>query len=243
MIPLALVAAGIVGPLAGVAPAGSAPDTPASGAAQPSRAEGAPAWRGTIWTGTLRSGVRSLRVATEVRIGYDRDLFNHWISQGEGCDTRDRVLIAEAKVAPTIGADCALSDGEWRSYYDGVTTTDPGTFDVDHMVALAEAWDSGARRWNEGTRQRFANDLGDARTLVAVTASSNRSKGDQDPAEWMPAERGCRYVREFVAVKIRWSLSVNPAEKRFLADKAASCKDVTLTLRRAKIGKERQPGR
>ncbi|MEJ7832497.1 MAG: HNH endonuclease family protein [Nocardioides sp.] len=189
------------------------------------------------WEGDLPAGVRSLRLAIEVRRGYDRDLFRHWVDRdSDGCDTRDEVLIAEATTGPSVGDDCTLSRGSWTSYYDAASTRDSSTLDIDHMVPLAEAWDSGARAWNAGTRERFANDLGDVRSLVAVTASANRSKSDQDPVEWMPAREGCRYVRQYVAVKIRWSLTVDRAEKRFLRSKAASCPDVTLTVRKASIG-------
>ena len=84
------------------------------------------------------------------------------------------------------------------------------------MVPLAEAWGSGARSWTARAAQSYANDLGDARSLVAVTDNVNQSKGDQDPAEWMPTYDKCRYLREWVAVKIRWRLSVDSAEKTAL---------------------------
>ena len=93
-------------------------------------------------------------------------------------------------------------------------------FDIDHLVPLAEAWDSGAGGGPPAPGERYANDLGDPRTLVAVTASANRSKSDQDPAEWLPALGQCRYVRQWVAVKIRWSLKVDAAEKRALLARA-----------------------
>lgn len=84
-------------------------------------------------------------MAGEVRTGYDRALFPHWIdADGDGCDTRREVLIAEAVEPPSIGAGCYLTGGRWLSLYGGIETTDPGTFDLDHVVALAEAWDSGA---------------------------------------------------------------------------------------------------
>lgn len=223
--PIALLPLGLVLALTVVV----SPAAPAAHAAPTS------ATRVVRFDGTLRSGVASLRVAREVRTGYDRDLFTHWISQGDGCDTRDRVLIAEATRTPDVSPDCELSNGEWFSYYDGVRTTDSSTFDIDHMVPLAEAWDSGARRWNPDTRERFANDLGDPRSLVAVTASSNRSKGDQDPAEWLPTDRKCHYVKQFVAVKIRWSLSVDATEKQSLGARADACRDVTLKVQTAVI--------
>jgi hypothetical protein len=64
------------------------------------------------------------------------------------------------------------------------STTNASGFDVDHFVPLAEAWDSGAANWDSATRQAFANDLDFSMSLIAVTASSNRSKSDRDPAEW-----------------------------------------------------------
>ena len=101
--------------------------------------------------------------------GYDRDKFRHWTDADGDCqDTRDEVLRAESLIA-TSG--CDITEGEWRSYYDGVTTEDPSDLDIDHMVPLAEAWDSGAKQWTKKTRERFANDLGDRRSLVAVTAA------------------------------------------------------------------------
>lgn len=181
---------------------------------------------------------RELPVAREVRRGYDRDKFRHWIdADGDGCNTRYEVLIAEATVKPTVDSGCWLSGGEWYSYFDGQRTTNPSAFDVDHLVPLAEAWDSGARRWNAGTRKRFANDLRDKRALVAVTASSNRSKSDRDPAEWLPPREAahCRYVREYVAVKTRWRLTVDRAEKRALLTVARSCKNVVVRVRPARV--------
>jgi Protein of unknown function (DUF1524) len=189
----------------------------------------------TVVTKHLRGMVRALPVRAERRDGYDRDKFVHWISQGSGCDTRDVVLYREAVVKPEIEDGCSLVGGRWRSYYDGKTTTDPSTFDVDHLVALAEAWDSGARRWTGATRKRYANDLNDPRTLVAVTASSNRSKSDSDPQDWLPPRRPCRYVREWVAVKTRWSLAVDRTEKRALTDLAGECKNVTLRVELAAV--------
>ncbi|WP_254185598.1 GmrSD restriction endonuclease domain-containing protein [Nocardioides panacis] len=132
---------------------------------------------------------------------------------------------------------CDIQRGKWRSYYDGAVTRDSTSFDIDHLVPLAEAWDSGARRWNAETRKRYANDLGDRRSLVAVSASSNRSKSDQDPAEWMPDLGQCQYVRQWVAVKIRWTLKVDAAEKRALLAQAKHCANTTVTVRRAATGR------
>jgi hypothetical protein len=187
------------------------------------------------YSAPLRQAVADLPVATEVRTGYDRDKFKHWIdADGDGCSTRYEVLIAEADDPVTVGSGCSLSGGRWFSYYDRVSWTSPSDVDIDHMVPLAEAWDSGARRWSAATRERFANDLGDRRSLVGVTDNVNQSKGDQDVAEWLPEFSRCRYLREFVAVKIRWRLRVDSAEKSAMRSLAKSCDNATLTVKRAR---------
>ena len=155
----------------------------------------------------------NLAVATEIRTGYDRDLFPHWIdADSDGCNTRYEVLIAEAVVTRRRSARRARSaGGRWYSYYDNRSLDRAADLDIDHVVALAEAWDSGARNWTTSRRRAYANDLGDGRALIAVTDSVNQAKGDRDPATWMPsyAPARCRYVGEWVAVKIRWRLTVD----------------------------------
>lgn len=198
-------------------------------------AVGAPASADTV-SQPLRAAVAGLPVATEVRTGYSRSLFPLWIdADGDGCNTRYEVLIAEATTRPGVGAGCTLSGGRWYSYYDNVSWTDPADLDIDHLVPLAEAWDSGARNWTTTQRRAFANDLGDARDLVAVTDNVNQAKGDQDPGTWMPSyiSARCRYVGEWVAVKLRWRLTVDTGEKNALAGYAGGCADVTITVTRA----------
>jgi hypothetical protein len=181
----------------------------------------------------LRTLIADLPVATEIRTGYNRDLFTHWIdADSDGCNTRYEVLIAEAVTAPSVGSGCTLTGGRWYSYYDGAYWTLPSDIDIDHFIPLAEAWDSGARTWTAAQRQSFANDLGDARSLAAVTDNVNQSKSDQDPAEWMPplSSVHCRYVGEWAAVKTRWGLTVDSAEKSALTAYAASCTNSTITV-------------
>ena len=177
---------------------------------------------------SLPEAIASLKVADESRAGYQRTSFKHWVDEDkDGCSTRNEVLIVEAKVKPTVGARCAISGGEWFSYYDSKTVTSAGGLDIDHMVPLAEAWDSGASQWDAAKRERYANDLGDDRSLIAVTAASNRSKSDQDPAEWLPpsVEVKCRYLSEWVATKLRWALTINAAERDALTQKSEGCTD------------------
>ena len=206
---------------------GSAPRTTVEddGSAQ----EGDPADEPTSQIDRIVSLLNELTVVVEQEGGYDRDLFKHWVdADGDGCDARREVLIAEAVVAPSIGSRCALSDGEWLSRYDGKTTSGNGSsFDVDHMVPLAEAWESGAHNWTADRREEYANDLGYADSLIAVSASSNRSKGARDPAEWLPPTQGvhCWYAAAWVQVKTRWNLTVDQAEADKLQSVLAGCDD------------------
>ena len=165
-------------------------------------------------------------VITDDQIGgYSRNLFKHWIDvDKDGCNTRYEVLIAEAVVKPKVGADCYLTGGRWRSPYDGKVFTNPTSLDIDHMVPLAEAWRSGAWAWTAAQRMDFANDLEDSRSLLAVTASLNRSKGDRDVAAWLPAKAQCNYISNWIAVKWRFDLSVDPIEGEFLQTKITACK-------------------
>ncbi|MFF3503454.1 HNH endonuclease family protein [Streptomyces sp. NPDC003247] len=100
------------------------------------------------------------------------------------------------------------------------------------MVPLAESWDSGAYAWSAAEREAYANDLGDDRALIAVSAASNRSRADQDPATWLPpaAAYRCQYVTDWVAVKTRWDLSVDPAERTALSEELSHCADAPVTV-------------
>jgi Protein of unknown function (DUF1524) len=196
--------------------------------AAPARASG--------YSAPLRTAIADLAVAAENRSGYDRHLFPHWIdADGDGCNTRYEVLIAEAVTAPSVSDPCVPSGGRWYSYVDNRYWTAPSDLDIDHFVPLAEAWDSGARAWPTTRRRAFANDLGDPRSLAAVTDDVNQAKGDRDPAAWMPPYSGarCRYVAEWVAVKTRWRLTVDTTEKNALRSHANSCANITVTVTHA----------
>lgn len=144
--------------------------------------------------------------------GYDRDLFPTWITIEGTCDTREFVLERDGTDVGTDSA-CKATSGEWYSEYDGVTTTDPGSFDIDHVVPLAEAWRSGAADWTTDERKAFANDVDDSQ-LIAVSASSNRSKGDEDPSTWLPTETSfqCTYAKMWVGSKSHWDLAAQQSE-------------------------------
>lgn len=200
-------------------------------ALQPTSASAAQAERIAV---PLHTAVAELPVAVENRTGYDRSLFPHWVdADGDRCNSRQEVLIAEAFRPPEVDADCRLTGGEWYSYYDDAYWTVPTDLDIDHMVPLAEAWDSGARDWDTARRRAYANDLGDDRPLVAVTDNVNQAKADRDPAEWQPVQEKCRYAQEWVAVKLRWRLTVDEAEKAALTDLAGGCPNAPIVVQAA----------
>ena len=193
---------------------------------------GAPATAATSVSGTGLQLLARLSTAPEHPAGYAQALFVHWIdADQDGCNTRKEVLIAESRTTPRIGAGCSVA-GSWRSVYDGVTTTSASSFDIDHVVALKEAWDSGAWAWTAARRQGYANDLGDARSLRAVSAASNRAKSDKDPAQWLPPLTSfrCTYATEWVVVKVRWRLRVDTLERAALKRVLTACPARTVTV-------------
>ncbi len=171
-----------------------------------------------------------LGVAPENRLGYDRDLFPTWTDKdGDGCNTRREVLIAESLTPVTVGTGCSLSGGSWYSAYDGLSFTDLADVSIDHVVALAEGWDSGASVWTPERRERFANDLGVPWTLIGVSMRSNDGKSDLEPADWLPAVAAarCNYLADWLAIKVRWGLSVDQREHDAIASLAAPCQSTT----------------
>lgn len=188
---------------------GSGEDLGGEGAVGPDAVDRAPA------SNELLSVLASLTVAPEgARTGYDRGLFPHWDDEdGDRCDTRCEVLSAQRR-----------ADGFWLSEWDGYSTDDAGELHVDHVVALAEAWDSGAARWSAAQRDEFADHLPN---LLAVTASSNLRKSDKDAAEWFPsrAEANCLWASTVVRVKQHWSLTVDQAEADALGNLLRTCGD------------------
>ncbi len=159
--------------------------------------------------------LESIPIELETPDGYDRDLFEVWIdADGDGCDTRAEVLIRDAIEPPTTSPGCEVGAGLWYSVYDGVWLDEARQIQIDHVVALKEAWDSGARDWDDFRRIGFGNDLTSPLTLIAVSSSSNSAKGDADPSNWLPENEDdvCRYLAAWVVIKTTWELSMDESE-------------------------------
>ncbi|GAA3657679.1 HNH endonuclease family protein [Lentzea roselyniae] len=184
--------------------------------------ENPPAPTGSAPVGS--SDLGALTIAPEGKMaGYSRDRFPHWSSQGNSCDTREIVLQRQGADVKS-DKDCKAVSGTWNSAYDNVVIRDAGEADIDHMVPLAEAWRSGADKWTDDERKTFANDLGGIQ-LIAVTAKSNRAKGDQDPAKWKPPAQAywCTYAQHWISVKITYKLTADQAEHDALASMLKAC--------------------
>jgi hypothetical protein len=168
--------------------------------------------------------------------GYVRDAFgSDWVdTDHDGCNQRDDVLLRDAvpgttRVQQQGACDHDVLAGTWHDPYTGRTLTFTDLKDlrqaeaiqIDHVVPLAEAWVSGARHWSRERRELFANDLGE---LLAVDGPTNMGKGDGDPAAWRPRKGyQCAYARRWIAVKARYDLAVDPAEKAALDQMLGYC--------------------
>lgn len=159
---------------------------------------------------------------------YDRDDWKHWTDKDSDCqNTRHEVLIEESlkEVAFKRDKKCQVATGEWLDPYTGITVTDATKLDVDHMVPLKNAHDSGGWEWAKDRKAAFANEMGYADHLIAVTASANRQKGAKGPEEWKPANQDyrCDYAVDWVQIKVDWELSVTMAEWAALQDMLKTC--------------------
>lgn len=159
----------------------------------------------------------NLQPETDVA-GYSRARFPHWRTVGPpdgqpggpSCNADKWTKIRDRATGTVNG--CEVANGSWVSGYDNVTITNPSGLDIDHVVPLHEAWKSGADEWTDEERATFANDV--VVNLVAVSASSNRAKGDQDPKTWMPPNAGihCQYLTWWVEVKVKYDLDMDNNE-------------------------------
>jgi len=175
----------------------------------------------------LREVIDELVVVDEPRRkNYSRDLFDHWVDvNGSGCRARHDVLLDQAVdyVQRDGFGPCYIVEGDWYLPFDGQRFSGaPGDIDVDHVVALAEAWDSGADSWDARRRRQFAND---PLHLMVSDRQVNRDKADFDAGEWMPPRRDswCLTATMIALTKYRYSLTIDPAERRGLYEMAQTC--------------------
>ncbi|SOC48897.1 Excalibur calcium-binding domain-containing protein [Blastococcus aggregatus] len=188
--------------------------------------------------GTALAALAELAVKGRApRTGYDRDLFgNGWVdTDRNGCDTRNDVLARDltGETFKPGTRDCVVLTGSLADPYSGRTIAfqrGEGTSEavqIDHVVALSDAWQKGAQQWDADARARFAND---PLNLLAVDGPLNMQKSDGDAATWLPPATSfrCTYVARQVAVKVGYGVWVTQAEKDAMATVLSACPDEPL---------------
>jgi hypothetical protein len=166
------------------------------------------------------------------KTGYSREEFGNGWATVAGCDMRDRILRRDlTRKTYDAGDTCAVKSGRLNDPY----TATPVLFvrggasevDIDHVVALSDAWQKGAQRWTAGKRAAFAND---PLNLLSVDAHVNRAKGDGDAATWLPPNKRfrCGYVARQVAVKRKYRVWVTRAEHDAIERVLRACPAQTL---------------
>lgn len=168
--------------------------------------------------------------------GYSRDKFgNGWASLA-GCDMRNRILVRDLTDEILRDDNCVVVSGVLNDPYTGQTiqftrgNTTSDDVQIDHVVALSDAWQKGAQLLTDETRIEFAND---PLNLLAVDGPTNVAKGNSDAASWLPPNRDyrCRYVARQIAVKQRYRLWVSSAEKTSMTRVLERCPNQMLPLK------------
>ena len=159
---------------------------------------------------------------------YDRDDWRHWIDEDGDCqNTRHEVLIEESQPAVTYKSDreCQVDAGQWFGAFTATTIMEARKLDVDHLVPLANAHQSGGWAWTPARKEQYANSLEYPGHLIAVTAGANRSKGAKSPDEWRPPNESywCEYAVAWIAVKQTWELTATPPEAEALEEMLGMC--------------------
>ena len=161
------------------------------------------------------------------KTGYSRARFGPaWADvDGNGCNTRDDILARDLQERQMSGRCRVLAGVLAPDPYTGVLlrfVRGRSLVDIDHVVALGQAWQSGAAQWDDRKRLVFAND---PLNLLAVSASANRQKGDREASAWLPSNKGfrCAFIARQIAVKSEYGLSVTTAEKIAMGNVLSRC--------------------
>lgn len=198
--------------------------------------------------GTALAAAAALTVKGRApKTGYDRDQFGApWVDvDGNGCDQRNDVLNRDLTHKTFDG--CLVLRGTLHDPYTGRVIqfrrgeTTSAAVQIDHVVALSDAWQKGAQQWSSEKRTRFANDT---LNLYAVDGPTNEGKGDGDTATWLPSNKSfrCTYVAHQVAVKAKYKLWVTSAEQQAMVRVLSGCSAMKLP-KRAKIPAHPAPSR
>ena len=162
------------------------------------------------------------------KTGYTRSQFPHWSDPDRnGCDARNDTLKRDLKdITYKEGTrDCKVIAGQLLDPFSGkviIFSPTKVVIDIDHVVALSNAWQTGAAYFDKSVRTQIAND---PLNLLAVDSKLNRQKSDGDAATWLPPSKSfrCAYVARQVAVKAKYKLWVTEPEKVAITKILSSC--------------------
>ena len=166
------------------------------------------------------------------KTGYSRDEFGKGWGKTLGCDTRNIILYRDLTDIQLQG-ECTVAVGILQDPYTGkqihFTRAQGAAVQIDHVIALSDAWQKGAQQLTPEQRKKLAND---PLELLAVDGPANQAKGDADAATWLPSNKSfrCTYVARQIAVKQRYSLWVTTGEKQAMADVLKQCPEEPLPV-------------
>ena len=181
-------------------------------------------------TGSAAKALEALAVKGRApKTDYSRSQFGSGWSTVSGCDTRNIILHRDLQ-DPVLDEKCSVVSGTLNDPYTGtIINFVKGSSDVqiDHVIALSDAWQTGAQNLTREQRVQLAND---PLELIAVQGDANQQKSDSNAASWLPSNKAfrCQYIARQIAVKQKYTLWIIPAEKQAMLDVLATCPDQAL---------------
>jgi hypothetical protein len=140
---------------------------------------------------------------------YVRKEWKHWSDRDKNClNTKEEILKARSKsFVLTSKKGCRIKSGSWDDYYYPETINDMKQIDVDHLIPLKHAYDTGGANWSPEKKEQFAND---PENLVITNKKYNREKGAKGIDQWLPVNKAyaCKYVRDWIKVKKKYGLNL-----------------------------------
>jgi hypothetical protein len=183
---------------------------------------------------TARTELEKLTIRTETtKSGYKRDEFGSGWAGWDKCDTRQKILNRDLYDITLDSDNCTVLTGVLADPYTGETinftrgTSTSSAVQIDHVVALSNAWSSGAADWDKPSRVKLAND---DLELIAVDGPANMQKGAADASVWLPPSKAfrCQYVARQIAVKIKYALSITAPEHDAMTTILSTCPEQRL---------------
>lgn len=182
----------------------------------------------------VKQGTSAQKAMEEARIDgrafvsvYDRDAYNHWVDRDGDCQNERHELLIDTSQAPVTFRDrrkCYVATGRWYDPYTNRIYDQASDLQIDHIVSLKYAHERGAHAWPPELKEQFANDR---ENLIVTEGSTNQSKSDKGPSEWLPPhqEYRCQYLARFDFVMAKYQLSYQAREQRVINRMKEACND------------------